>query len=216
MQAPVQQIMPAQQPLQAPAVPPVGGNIIAAAGGISQALAAQGFEGLDMGFGSFPIVKLQDTTFSTSDGDTLGNTFCCVMHASRKKFLLKCEDSNDAEEFVYSYDKVHTTGNKLVEDVKKAWGEKGWVNPVWKEYADVTAQLVDLNNRELGGVVMLSIPYTSNSRLSGYITTLMVKGRQVNQVITQVYHGQKVTSGKFAFYPWAFKEYMLVSQMIGV
>jgi hypothetical protein len=185
-------------------------------GGFQQALANEGFEGLDMGFGSFPVVRLQETTFSTSDGDSLGNTFVCVMHTSKKKYLLKCEDSNEAEEFVYSYDKITTTsGKKQIADVRAEWATKGWTNPVWKDYVDITAQLVDLEARELGTVVLLSIPQSSNSRLSGYLTTQLVKGRHISQVITQVYPGQKVTSGKFPFHPWAFKEYLLVNDLIG-
>jgi len=229
-QAPVQQAVPQQMPPQqmapapqqtAPATQPPGaagpaGSLIAGPGGIAQALVNEGFEGLEMGFGSFPVVRLQESTFSTSDGDNLGNTFVCILHGSRKKWLCKCEDSNDAEEFIYSYDQVNTTGNRLVTDVLSEWAAKGWTSPVWKQYTDVTAQMVDLTNRELGGVVILSIPHTSNSRLSGYITTLCVKGRHSNQVITQVYPGQRVTSGKFPFHPWAFKEYALVKDIIGV
>ena len=209
----VPQQAPAAQPIAAaqPAGVPAG----FAAGGIAQQLAAMGFEGLDMGFGAFPIVKLQDQTFSTSDGDVLGNTFVCVMHQTRRKFLFKCDDSNDSDEMVYSYDKQTTTTGKSIEDVKAEWAAKGFVAPVWKEYTDVTAQLVDLPNREMGGVVVLSVPHTSNSRLSGYMTTLLVKGRQPNQVITQVYPGQRITSAKKPFYPWAFREYTTVQALLG-
>jgi hypothetical protein len=191
-------------------------GMMVGAGGFQQALANEGFEGLDMGFGSFPVVRLQETTFSTSDGDSLGQTFVCVMHTSKKKFLLKCEDSNEAEEFVYSYDKITTTsGQKQIADVMSEWAAKGWTKPIWKDYVDITSQLVDLQTRELGTVVLLSIPHTSNSRLSGYLTTQLVKQRHISQVITQIYPGQKVTSGKFPFHPWAFKEYCLVKDLIG-
>ena len=65
-----------------------------AAGGVLRELEAQGFEGLDIGFGSFPMVRLQDQTFSTNEGDTLGNTFLCIIHGSRTKWLYKAEDNN--------------------------------------------------------------------------------------------------------------------------
>ena len=73
----------------------------AAVGGkVLEELASDGFEGLDIGFGSFPIVRLQGNTFTTNDEDTLGETFLCIMHATRTKWLYKAEDSNECDEFV--------------------------------------------------------------------------------------------------------------------
>jgi hypothetical protein len=175
-------------------------------------LEEDGFEGLDIGFGSFSTVRLQDQTFSTNDGETLGNTFLCVIHASKTKFLYKAADSNECDDFAYSYDKVTTvTGNKSIDELTAEWAAKGYHNPVWKKYLDVTAQLVDPNTRELGNLVILSIPNSSVPRLSGYITTLKIgQGKSVSSVVTQVYPGQKVTSSKKPFYPWAFKAYSTV------
>jgi hypothetical protein len=172
-------------------------------------LADEGFEGLDIGFGSFPIVRLTDKNFSTNDGDSLGETFLCIMHATRTKWLYKAEDSNECDEFVYSYDQETTTsGNKTIDEVTAEWAAQGYDNPVWKKYLDITAQRVDYNTKQIGEVVILSVPKTSVARLTGYITTLKL-GRRMSpsEVVTQVYAGQKVTAAKKPFYPWAFKAY---------
>lgn len=209
---PLQPTAPAQVP-QAP-VPSVGTSMTAT-GGILGGLQEEGFDGLEMGFGAFPTVKLQGETFSTSEEESLGNTFACVIHGSRKKYFLKCKDSQDAEEFVYTYDKQVTSGGKPIADILQAWAEKGWTKPVWKEYLDVTAQIVEIQSRSLGKVVLLSIPKTSNARLTGYLTTLKVgQGLSPSEVITQIYPGQKITSVKFPFHPWAFKQYIKVVDFI--
>lgn len=175
--------------------------------------ASDGFEDMEIGFGSFPIVTLKETTFNTSDGDTLGQTFVCIMHHRRKKLFYKCRDDNDAEEMFYSYDGVTTATGKVVAEIIAEWAAKGWTQPLQKEYSEVTAQLVDLQKKELGNVVLLSIPNNSNPRLAGYRTTVVLKGLKLNQVITQIYPGQRVTSGKKPFYPWAFKEYERVANL---
>ena len=172
-------------------------------------LAEDGFEGLDIGFGSFPMVRLQGQEFSTNEDEVLGNTFLCVIHASKVKWLYKAEDNNTTDEFVYSFDKEFTTNGKPIEEVTAEWAAQGKTAPVWKKYLDVTAQLVDPNTKELGRLVILSVPNNSVPRLTGYITTLKLgSGCAPNQMITQVYPGQKVTNAVKPFHPWAFKAYM--------
>lgn len=178
-------------------------------------LAGAGFEGLDIGFGSFPVIRLQDQSFSTSDGDVIGSTFLCVVHASRTKWLYKADDSKDTDDFVYSYDQQYTTAGRPIEEVTAEWEAKGFTEPVWKKYIDVTAQMVDANTRSLGNVVILSVPNNSVPRLTGYLTTILLGQRlQPNEVITQVMPGQRVTSAKKPFYPWAFKLYCRVDQLL--
>ena len=204
------------QTAQVPAtLPPPQANPLAGIQQSGQIAESDGFEDMEIGFGSFPIVTLKETTFNTSDGDNLGTTFACVMHHRRKKMLFKCRDDNDAEEMVYSYDGVNTSGGKPLAGIFAEWAAKGWTEPFPKEYSEVTAQLVDLTKGELGNVVLLSIPKSSNARLIGYRTTVRLKGMQLNEVITQIYPGQRVTSGaKKPFYPWAFKEHNKVINII--
>jgi len=187
----------------------------AAAGGkVLQELAEEGFEGLDIGFGSFPVVRLQDTNFSTNDDEALGSEFYCVIHASRTKWLLKAEDDNKCNEFVYSHDQEFTTSGKAISEVLAEWKAKGYDSPVWKKYLDVTAQRFNKDDRTIGDVVILSIPNNSVNRLTGYLTTVKLgKGLAPSAVVTHVHLGQKVTNAVKPFYPWAFKLYAPLSQL---
>ena len=163
-------LQPAYAPVAQPGYPPPSQQALtpAPAGGalqtgvssgdVVQQLEQAGFIGLELGFGSFPTVRLQGESFSTSDGGSLGQTFACIIHSARPKYLLKCADVQNADEFVYSYDRKTTTGGKSIDQLVNIWKEKGWDSPVWKDYLDVTAQLVGVEQRELGEVVMLSIP----------------------------------------------------------
>jgi len=188
----------------------------AAAGNVNQVLANMGFEGLElgMGFGAFPTVVLKDDVFITSDGDKLGSTFACVIHTSKPKWIVKSSSANDAE-FKYTKDKVNDTSGRPLETIFKIWKAQGLLtgDPIWKPYLDVTAQLVDVNKKEMGQVVILQVPETSIERFKGYLTMLAIEGVVPASVITQVYLGQKVTSTKFPFWPWAYKKWALVSQL---
>lgn len=181
---------------------------------ISKALVEAGFEGLELGFGAFPMVTLQNTEFSTSDGISLGHEFFAVIHSSRKKYLLKANRGRDEEEFTYSYDKITTIGGKSVDEVKQEWLRSGYESPEWKEYLDVTAQLIDIQKRTIDQMVLLSIPHSSNARLSGYITTILTSGTSPADVVTHVHLGQQVTAAKKPFYPWAFKKYALLGEVV--
>jgi hypothetical protein len=175
-----------------------------------------GFEGLELGsgFGAFATVTLKDDNFSTTDGDKLGQTFACVIHDSKPKWVVKSSDGRDAE-FKYTTDRVHDTSGRPLETIFKIWRAQGLMqgDPIFKAYLDVTAQLVDVNKKELGQVVILQIPQTSIERLKGYLTNLALAGLSQHDVITQVYLGQKVTSTKHPFWPWALKKWGLLSQL---
>lgn len=203
---------PAPQQTTAMATPP---GTATGAGRIISDLAEAGFEGLDVGFGTFPIVRLQDQTFSTNEEEVLGHEFWCCIHGSRVKWLLKKEDNNTTSDFVYSHDQVTTTTGQSIEEVMAEWRAAGFDAPVWKKYLDITAQRYDANSRTLGQIVILSVPSNSVPRLTGYLTTLKVgHGLMPNQVITHVHLGPRVTQAVKPFYPWAFKMYAPVSQAV--
>ena len=217
------------QPAQVVNVPatqasPVGGSMPAPSpmgqvvgGSVTGSLAEMGFDGLDLGsnFGAFASVTLKDDRYKTTDGDDLGPTFACVIHDSKAKWIVKSSNDKEAD-FKYTTDKVHDTSGTPLEVSFNAWRQKGIMpgEPVWKPYLDVTAQLFDPVKKELGQVVLLQIPETSIARLKGYITTCALNGHHPNTVITQVYLGQKVTSVKHPFHPWAFKTWAKLSAFV--
>ena len=218
--APIAQAQPMMAPAVAPAMPSItqvaptqGGNIVSR-GSLAQ-LAEMGYEGLNIGFGSFPVVVLKEDRFSTSDGDQLGNTFPCVIHGTRKKMICKSSDSQSAE-FKYSYDGVNDVSGRPLQATYDIWRAQGIMTgePIVKDYLDVTAQLFVTQSKELGAVVLLSVPQTSIARLSGYLTALIVaEGLQPNQVITQVYAAPKVTGVKYPFHPWGFRKWLTLDKV---
>jgi len=175
------------------------------AGGAIGALAEDGFEGLDLGFGAFPIVVLQNTgDFTSSEGAEFGTEFDCIVMNSREKFICKnTKADKDEEDFFYSYDKESATNGEPATKRIGEWAEKGW-GYEWKPYLDVAAQLV--GGEYDGELVMFSIPKTSIARFSGYLATVKMKAQvPPSGVITRVYRGDKITKVKYPFFPWAFK-----------
>lgn len=177
-------------------------------------LAENGMEGMDMGFGAFPQVVLgTDGLFSSQEFGDMGKEFDCIIMQSKNKFICKngLPDNNPEVDFFYSYyspnknnhlPQVTTTG-KPIADILTQWKIKGWT-PEWKTYLDVMAQIVGGDHD--GTFVMLSIPQTSITRLSGYLVTQQAaKGLRQDEYVTKCRVGAKVTSGTFPFYPWKFE-----------
>ena len=164
-----------------------------------------GFSGLDFGFGSFPMITLQnDGTFQSSEGGSLGTSFDVVLLGSVPKWIFKNDQKGPAEDFFYTFDQVVSTGGEQVAAILGEWDNKGYKYET-KKYLDVQAQLVT-DDEDNGSLVLLSIPPTSITKFSGYIAT--VRGRhqsRLDQCVTRVSLGEKVTKVKHPFHPWAFQ-----------
>jgi len=199
---------PAPVPQAAAPQPPAvrQGSAPMVSGGVTEALGQAGFEGLEFGYGAFPIVTLQNTgQFETSEGGVLGSSFNCVLLGSKAKWICKNDQRGDAEDFFYSFDRVTTLSGDDVQSIINGWKERGW-NSEWKKYLDVQAQMVT-DDEDNGALVMLSIPPTSISRFSGYVATVMGRYQQdITQVVTRCELGEKVTKGRYPFHPWSFSK----------
>ena len=211
------EVAPAIQPAPArpPAVQSEGGAMVASpagtlSGDIKEELEAAGFGGLNLGFGAFPTVTLQnDGLFTTSEGRDLGKGFYCTILGSQGKFIYKNGVQGKEEDFVYSYDEIHTTdGTQLIEDVLAAWKAKGWTAEK-RPYTDVRVQFIAETEDDPDDdmYMMLSIPRTSIPKYSGYVAILMGSGKHPSSVTTHVTVGDKVTRVAYPFSPWGFREY---------
>ncbi len=166
-----------------------------------------GFSDLDdqIGFGSFPIVKLDKTEFLIND-ETLGdgNAFTCRLLNGRKKILVKESGDQDTKNLLYSYDGIHDTAGKLIEDRIAEWKADGVESVERKTYFEAAAQLIGGDRDQ--ELVLLSIPPASVSRLSGYRASVtMREGVPLSDVITKCSKGAKVKIGNnITFYPWQF------------
>ncbi len=179
----------------------------------TQDQAANGFEGLELSGMSFDRIKLHEGQFKLGSDETeLGTDFECVIHSTRKIFVVRQSDDNDAETF-YSYDpqgKTFTDGSSAQEKLED-WADDGYgtaENPLdIREYLEAMATLVNRDDEHEGTMVMLSIPPASKARLAGVAAQAYTrfKGARLDQVVTQCQVGKKIGEGQKAFRPWVCK-----------
>jgi hypothetical protein len=176
------------------------GSSVPGSGAVLDALAAMGFEGLELGFGSFPIVSLDQGEFKCSDGSSLGDEFYVQMKNVRAKYLVKTDlpRSDPRYSMSYSYDGVTDMKGEQVAHNTAAWASQGIGHKKMK-YLEVFATLQDGKN------VLLSIPPTSIGRCSAALVTIFTKGYPVDEVWIKCSKGPKVTQVKEPFFPWAFE-----------
>lgn len=192
---PTQELMPAASSKEMTAVVPGGGAMV-------DALAALGFTGLDFGFGSLPIVSLDQGTFKMNDGTELGEEFYCQIQQSRPKYLFKTalDQKDPRHALCYSYDGLTDTKGASVKDQVDAWARMG----VAHEMKTYTEAFVILTNQD---VVLLSVPPTSIKRFSATIAKIYGRGLPLTETWVKVSKGPKVTNVAVPFIPWAFEIY---------
>ena len=179
----------------------------------TQDQAAAGFEGLDLTGMSFDRIKLHEGTFKLgSDDADIGNEFDCVIHSTRRLYVVRQSDDQDAETF-YSYDakgRTFTDGSSSEERLQE-WLEDGYgtsESPLdIKEYLEAMATLVNRDDEYADSMVMLSIPPASRAKLSGAAAQAFTKmGKAtLDQVVTRCTVGKQVGEGTKKFRPWVFK-----------
>jgi hypothetical protein len=165
----------------------------------------EGFAGLEFDtYGVFPIIKLDDGEFQTSEGDSLGGEFYCTMLRSRPKFLYRTNLPRDdnRNEVAYSYDNVTAANGTPLDVIFADWRSKGFEpDPKVTRYVEVTAKM-----EPDGRLVLLSIPQASIANLSSYWAQLRFRNKSVTEVVTKVFKGKKIERVKNPFTPWAFCE----------
>ncbi|CAD5377400.1 hypothetical protein OF001_U20327 [Pseudomonas sp. OF001] len=179
----------------------------------SQEQAAAGFEGLDLTGMSFDRVKLHEGTFKLGSEDAdIGNSFDCVIHSTRRLFVVRQSDDQDAKAY-YSYDSkgdTLTDGSSAAE-IKQEWLEDGYGtadSPLdIKEYLEAMAVLVNREDEFEGQMVMLSIPPASKAKLSGAAAQAFTKMNKalLSDVVTRCIVGKQLGEGTKKFRPWVFQ-----------
>jgi len=178
---------------------------VASDAALSSKLEESGYEGLDDGFGAYPIIALKNEgVFEDTDSEAWGTEFICSILGSKAKFVVantKCEKRD--EQVVYTFDgKVDTQGRPVQETIDE-WAEHGWGSEV-RPYTDVMAEI--LEGDRAGEVVILSLPKTSRTKYTGYVKTNMRRfSKEPKDYKTRVYVGDKIQNVDFPYYPWRFK-----------
>jgi hypothetical protein len=168
-------------------------------GSLADTLAEMGLEGLDFGYGSLPIISLDQGSFKMSDGTQLGEEFYFCNPKSRPKYLFKTDvaDGDQRSALIYSYDGLFSVKGDSVEDTIRKWAEKGCG---YKRitYLEVAVQLSDNN------MALLSIPPTSIRPFSGVMGNMYSRKLPFDTTWIKAIKGTKVTGGIKPYFPWAF------------
>lgn len=183
------------------------GGAMTGGGGFIQGAADDGFEGLELGYFSFPTIKLpSEGRFESSTGLNLGEYFDVVVTGSKSRYLIKVSGALKTDKRIaFSMDKITTIDGKSLEELKREW-EADSLDI--KKYLDVPVRVVSCKSaQELeGGMVMLSIPPSGVQRFSGYIAELSFLGKgKPDGVVTRCKVGPKITTDGNGFYPWLFE-----------
>lgn len=195
------------------AVPSETALVAAPKTGIIAQAAQGGFEGLNSGFGTFPILKIDSESFELDDEEYPEKEIYMNISQSRAKFIVKQKDQGDEAEFIYSYNAlIDGRPNPNALDVSgssvQAWIDKqhlaGCETEV-KEYIEAIAELMD-DNKFNGELVLLSIPPSGVRRFTGYCIKLQLKHQCLpDKVITVATIGKKIKKGSISWCPWVFK-----------
>jgi hypothetical protein len=164
----------------------------------------------DLGFGSFPMVKLDKDVFVTSDGDEFDHLDVILKRMSRKTLIKARAGQDDDIPFVYTYNNETALDGRSVADHLREWREDGdmpaGADPIKAEYLEVLAEVCGSGNEAYDGeMVILNIAPASKRRLAGYKLKLQAKGLAMHKVVTRVIAGAKITKGNKSFHPWDFK-----------
>lgn len=170
------------------------------------ALAALGFENLQIDFTSFPTMVINKGKIRVSGGEVVddGESFEFIIMDKRKTFLFRgIEDRDSDPELAYSDDKEHInmTGEPVADKIAE-WKEKGWDVEI-KDYFIVMGKMVggDLD----GEIIQIQIPKTSIGRFDGLLVSIAIAGNNPKEVVVKALVGKEIGSGLKAFNPWDFK-----------
>ena len=176
-------------------------------GNFVQQAADDGFEGVELGYFSFPTIKMPgEGIFESSTGVNLGKYVDVVITGSKPKYLIKPANAGAKDKRIaFSADAQVSIEGKTLADLKKEWGVDALDI---KKYLDVPAKLIssDKSNDLDDQMVMLSVPPSAVQRFSGYLAELSFLGKgKPTQVITRCKVGAKITNDNGDFYPWLFE-----------
>ncbi|CAL9983547.1 hypothetical protein VPHK449_0082 [Vibrio phage K449] len=197
----------------------------AAAGQVIAAASDAGFEGLELGFGSFAMIKLENEgQFADSDDNELGKHIRAVLQQSTAVYLYKQEDNDDGP-IAYSYDRVNLTSYKgsegdsfkTVDEVRAAWTEEGY-DLEEKKYLEVVATIEEDHDEILEGevpeglldlegeTVMFRLAPASLKAFSGKVATLQMRKQPIQGAVMDFLVGKKrkTNNGK-TYFPWKFR-----------
>lgn len=177
----------------------------------SSRMSDQGFKGLEIGFGSFPIIKLaNEGAFIDSEETDHGKDFVCQLLSTRPSYLFKQKDNSDSDVY-YSYgcddnSPLTTTtagGSTTIAELREEWLIEGGVLET-KQYLE--AVIVMKGDSEFcDEMFLLSIAPNSRKKIAGLIAGMEFRNESVSDTLICCEVGKKRKHGSNTYFPWAFK-----------
>jgi hypothetical protein len=174
-------------------------------------LAAAGHEGLKIDFSSFPGVVLKDGEFQLTGSTRCFNAitgFEGVVTGSKEKFAMRVGGDDDGDvvfsDHTADFDNLELDVGKKVAE----WKASG-LTPELKKYLECYVMITTIHDEAAkdleGELVVVQVSPTSVGRYSGYAATQNFKHKVApDSYVTLFSRGEKITSGKFPYYPWKF------------
>lgn len=172
----------------------------------------------ELGFGSFPQIKLdKDKFIAGNDQKNEMEEFDFRPMTSKARWIYKAQ--KDSKDFFFSYDQVQANDGTAVSQKLADWRAGGFMNPEIRKYQEVYGYIVS-DGEYKDRMVILSVPPASAPRFAAYIAELSLKrydGQPVDdnnkpvplnpsETICHITKGAKITTKDGnTFYPWEFK-----------
>ena len=172
-------------------------------------LIGDGQEGLEMGYGVFPVISLDKGEFKVGDEDMSDDEFEGVPLMSKPKYAYRQTNvaEKDAEVAFADSDRAHQDPASPVSERLAEWKVKFPDSSYEiKKYQDVFFYLTRCPSKPVleGQLVQLSVAPTSVKLYTRACLTAKGKGRAPHETVFKVSVGEKVR-GDFDYYPWAFE-----------
>lgn len=176
----------------------------------------------DLGFGSFPMVKLDGNMFVVNGEEY--KTLDVQLLQTKQKMMVKARAGEDCNALTFTYidnnvdprklrpeeiQNLVATDGTLISDHCEQWVEDGEMEegakPVTSVYREVIARVFNTGTDLDGSLVILNVAPASKSRLAGYRKALQINKLKLTEVLTRLQPGPKIVKGSKSFYPWDFK-----------
>lgn len=172
-------------------------------------LIGDGQEGLEMGYGVFPVISLDKGEFKVGDEDISDDDFEGVPLMSKPKYAYRQTNvpEKEAEVVFADSDRAHLVEGGPVAERLAEWKVK-FPESAYdiKKYQDVFFFVTRLPAKPVleGQLVQLSVAPTSVKVYTRACLTAKGKGRAPHETVFKVGVGEKIR-GDFDYYPWSFE-----------
>lgn len=172
-------------------------------------LIGDGQEGLEMGYGVFPVISLDKGEFKVGDEDIGDDDFEGVPLMSKPKYAYRQigVPEKDAEVVFADSDRAHLEPGNPVAERLAEWKVKAPESSYEiKKYQDVFLYLTRFPGKPVleGQLVQLSVAPTSVKIYTRACLTAKGRGRAPHETVFKIGVGEKIR-GEFDYYPWSFE-----------